>query len=178
MSYVHPKGHKQIMEMYGLFMVIWSVLEVVIEIAIIKQLGTGMVQGSIVTTGLGFKSRASILRSLLALDKKRHAQAISLINTVTQEAKRNTLVHGHIFVGDNKITFVKRTVDQELKSSVTTFTLPELTALVSLISNKVVKLQAMLDVPDADLTSFANIGRNLATKSATLHKPPNSTKTS
>jgi anti-sigma regulatory factor (Ser/Thr protein kinase) len=53
----------------------------------------------IITCGLNFQSRASILRSFLALDQKQESKdAIALINTITQEASRNAIIHGQVFV--------------------------------------------------------------------------------
>jgi len=53
---------------YGLFMLNWSLLESVIEVAIMKRLDLHPLEGAIITSSLGFQARANILKSFLALD--------------------------------------------------------------------------------------------------------------
>ncbi len=100
---------------YGLFMLNWSLLETVIEVAIMKRLELHPLEGAIVTSSLSFQARASILRSFLALDPKPEAkEAIKVINTTTQEASRNAIIHGQVFAEGETLSFVYRKVDQGL----------------------------------------------------------------
>jgi hypothetical protein len=83
---------------YGLFMLNWSLLETVLEVAIAKRVDLHPLEGNIVTASLGFQARASILRSFLALDTRQESKdAIKVIDTATQEANRNTIIHGQVF---------------------------------------------------------------------------------
>jgi hypothetical protein len=161
---------------YGLFMTTWAVLEVVIEVAITKQLGLDGTRGNIVTSGLQFERRASILRSLLALHGTTHAQAIKLITQITQDARRNTLTHGLVRVSQETLDFVKRETVNSLKATKITFTTVDLVAHVQKVNGSIMKLQELLGITDADLEEFSIIAENLANKSATSPKPPNSTK--
>jgi hypothetical protein len=89
-----------ILAAYGLFMVNWSLFETILEFAITKRAGLNAVEGNIVTAGLAFERRASILRGLLAMNNKPEG-AIKLINEITQEARRNSIIHGHVLIGDD-----------------------------------------------------------------------------
>jgi hypothetical protein len=152
-------------------MVAWSVLESVLEVAIMKQLGITEMQTAIITSSLGFKARASILSSLLALHNGTHTKAIKLLNQITQDAKRNALVHGHIFVGEHeKLTFVKADVSQRYRARRTTFSAADLIIHVQTLNTSVHALQVLLGVSDDELDSFAKIGFNASAKAN--EKPP------
>ncbi len=100
---------------YGLFMLNWSLLETVLEVAIAKRMDLHPLEGSIVTSSLGFQARASILRSFLALDASQESKdAIKEINSATQEASRNIIIHGQVFAEGESLTFVHRRVDQSI----------------------------------------------------------------
>jgi hypothetical protein len=99
---------------YGLFMLNWS-LETVLEVAIAKRVDVHPLEGNIITASLGFQARASILRSFLALDTRQESKdAIKVIDTATQEANRNTIIHGQVFAEGETLSFVHRKVDHEL----------------------------------------------------------------
>jgi hypothetical protein len=126
-----------------------------------------------------FERRASTLRGLLAMNKK-PSGAIELINDITQEAKRNSIIHGHVFIGQEgkTIIFVKRSVEQELKATKQEFDHNSLLARVGSLAQKVQQLQSLLEITDDELAEFTNIGQILANKSRTSPKPPGSTTTS
>jgi len=168
-----------ILAAYGLFMINWSLFESVLEAAIAKRVGLDVVEGNIVTAGLAFERRASILRGLLAMNNKPPG-AGKLINEITQEARRNSIIHGHVFVEEDgkKIIFVKRSVEQELKANKQEFDHVSMLAHARALREKIQKLQSLLEITEEDLSEFSNIGQSLANKSATSPKPPSSTKTS
>ena len=154
-------SHTKSLNAYGLFMVTWSILESVLEVAIMKQLGINEMQTAIVTSSLGFKARASILSSLLALHGDKHSETIKLLNQITQNAKRNTLVHGHIFVGEHeKLTFVKADASQRYRARRATFSAADLITHVQTLNSSIQSLQAFLGVTDDELNSFAKVGFN------------------
>jgi hypothetical protein len=100
---------------YGLFMLNWSLLETVLEVAIAKRVELHPLEGNIITASLGFQARASILRSFLALDTRQESKdAIKVIDTATTEANRNMIIHGQVFAEGETLSFVYRKVDHGL----------------------------------------------------------------
>ena len=159
--------HTQVIHAYGTFMVSWSVLESVLEVAIMKQLKISELQAAIVTSSLGFRARSTILSSLLNLHGDEYSEAVKVLNKITQNAKRNTFVHGHIFVGEQeKLTFVKADVNQKYRAKRVTLTAVELYLHVLEINSSVAVLQKLLAISDDELNSFAKIGFNASTTSA------------
>ena len=133
-------------------MLTWSVYEIVTEVAITKLLNLDNTRGSIVTSGLGQERRASILRSLLALEDTSH-KAIGLINKIGNDARRNTMIHGHVRVSDtdDSIKFVKRDTGQKLMASKVEFSATTLNDHWGSLNEQVKTLQSLLGVTDADI---------------------------
>jgi hypothetical protein len=160
---------------YGLFMLNWSLLETVLEVAIMKRLELHPLEGTIVTASLGFQARASILRSFLVLDASPESKdAIKVINTATQEANRNMIIHGQVFAEGETLSFVYRKVDQGLTAKRIKVDSTSMLQRASRLKESIIRLQSLLSISDDDLHEFGNIGQRLAIGSETLSNPPNS----
>jgi hypothetical protein len=166
-----------ILAAYGLFMVNWSLFEITLEVGIMKQVELHPVEGTIVTSGLQIERRASILRSLLAIHgEKKFKETIMLINQVVAQAKRNSIIHGHVFFGGDgkEIKFVQRNTDQKLTAKSVSFDAKAMLAHAASLREKIVSLQELLSISNSDLEEFAKVGLILTNKSETSHKQPNS----
>lgn len=149
---------------YGLFLVVWATFEAVLEVATMKLTGMEPAHAVIVSSGLGFERKASITRSLLALEGDKHAGSISLINKITQLAERNALVHGQIRIGSQSVTFVKRTTDQRLQTSEKRLSATEFAVKVGDLNALVAQLQATLGVTDDEMEAYSKTGLNFLKK--------------
>src|ERR1700733_3967869 len=137
---------------YGLFMINWSLLETVIEVAISKRVEMHPLEGSIMTASLGFQARASILRSLLALDASQEAKdAIKEINLATQEANRNLIIHGQVFAEGESLIFVHRKVDQSLTAKRVIVNSETMLQRASKLKESIMRIQSLLSIADDDL---------------------------
>jgi hypothetical protein len=165
-----------ILAAYGLFMVNWSLFEITLEVGIMKQVELHPVEGTIVTPGLQIERRASILRSLLAIHGEKFKETITLINQVVAQAKRNSIIHGHVFFGGDgkEIKFVQRNTDQKLTAKSVSFDAKAMLAHAASLREKIVRLQELLSISNSDLEEFAKVGLILTNKSETSHKQPNS----
>jgi hypothetical protein len=160
---------------YGLFMLNWSLLETVIEVAIAKRLELYPLEANIVTASLGFQSRVSILRSFLALDNRPEAkEALKVIETATNEANRNTIIHGQVFAEGETLSFVHRKVAHELTAKRITVDSDSMLERASKLKNSVIKLQSLLPVSDDEMHEFSKIGQIAAIKAETSPKAPSS----
>jgi hypothetical protein len=160
---------------YGLFMLNWSLLETVIEVAIAKRLELYPLEGNIVTASLGFQARANILRTFLALDTRQESKdAIKAIETAAQEANRNTIIHGQVFAEDENLSFVHRKVADGLTAKRVTVNSDSMLERASKLKDNTVRLQSLLAISDDDLREFSKIGQIAAIKAETSPRQPNS----
>jgi hypothetical protein len=160
---------------YGLFMLNWSLLETVLEVAIAKRVGLLSLEGSIITSSLGFQARASILRSFLALDNSQESKdAIKEINTATQEANRNIIIHGQVFAEGESLSFVHRRVDQSITAKRVIVDSATMLQRASKLKECIMRIQSLLSISDDDLHEFGNISQRLAISAETSPKPPSS----
>lgn len=139
----------KLLQMYGLFMATWSVLESVIQAAIMKELEVSPTKAVIITGKLQFNPRAQLLISLLKLREQPNQEAIKLLNKMEGFAHRNTIVHGLMVIGESdKLTFVKYEGGASMKQ---TFTPSDMLKHLEALGDRVIKLQNELDVRDSDI---------------------------
>lgn len=77
-----PHTHTQIIHLYGTFMIAWSVLEGVIQTAIMKELEVTPDRAIILTSGMQFRQRVAVLSSLLKLSQASREPAIALLRKI------------------------------------------------------------------------------------------------
>lgn len=127
-----------------------------------------MATANVVTSGLAFERRASILRSPLAGTGDGNKEAIALINQIAQGAKRNHLVHGMVSIGAKDghavLLFVKRMTDQRFTARVRVHTSESLRAVCKSIALKRARPQDLLGISPEDREAFSNIGLILSSK--------------
>jgi hypothetical protein len=144
-----PFAHSEVIRMYGLFMIAWSVLEAVIQTAIMKELELAPEKTIMITGKMQFHPRLQLLCPLLKLHGQKHKQAIELLNKFESFAHRNTIVHGLVIVGvPDQLTFVKYDGGASASRS---FTSAELTKHVVGLNDRVETLQKLLDISNADM---------------------------
>jgi len=160
----YSKFHTGTLAAYGLFMATWSLLEIVIEVAIAKQLSIGFLEGNIITSGMGYEQRASILRSLLARHSPEFDDVRALLTEVTRDARRNTMAHGHIRVSETTIEFIKRSTKERLTATKAEFSTVGMVQHLDVLNQRIKVIQSRLGVTDHDLEAFAKIGHHLTNK--------------
>jgi hypothetical protein len=96
---------------YGSFLQLWQTYEIVIEVAIMRQLGLSIRQASIVLNSLNFAAKSSILLALLKEDGERNKGAVSAITEAQTQAERNDFTHSFLaFRGDGSMSLIRRNV--------------------------------------------------------------------
>ncbi|TBU79352.1 hypothetical protein DNK06_13155 [Pseudomonas daroniae] len=161
--------HTRIIHLYGLFMITWSILESVVQAAIMKQLGGSPTKAVITTGKLQFHPRIQLLISLMKHNNNtRDEEAIKLLNKMEGFAHRNTIVHGLVIVGDpQKITFLKCDGAVSISQN---FTAENMTKHVLGLNERIEKLKNLLDVSDADTQLIADAALSLAKNSSNSEK--------
>jgi hypothetical protein len=164
-----PATHAQVIHLYGVFMVAWSVLEGVIQTAIMKELQISPQKAIIVTAGMQFRQRVAVLCSLLKLSSPDRDAAVALLRKIEKKGKRNMLVHGHIIVGvPGQLTFVKSSASEDtgLRTNKASFTAAELKRHILELKQESENLQTLLQVSDADIQQLVDTSLAEATRSA------------
>lgn len=151
---------RRLIESYGLFMVTWSVLETVIQAAVMKQLGIDATKTVIITGKMQFNPRLQILIYLLK-SSKASADLIKLLTKTESYAQRNVLVHGVIIVGDpRRLTFAKFDGGASIKRS---FTLQDFMKHVIGLNSRIEQIQKLLKIDDSDIQLIGKATLALAT---------------
>ncbi|WP_124664133.1 hypothetical protein [Burkholderia sp. Bp8998] len=144
-----PFQHTDVVFWYGMFMVTWSIVDSVVQTAIMKNLGIGATDAVILTGKMQFNPRVQLLCALLKREGDTHKDAIKLLNKTEGFAQRNTLVHGNIIVGvPGVLTFVKYDGGASTKQS---FSADDMLKHVHALNTRIVTLQQLLKIADADM---------------------------
>jgi hypothetical protein len=80
---------------YGSFIQLWQTYELMIEIAIMRQLRISVEENSIVCGGLNYSAKSAIILGLLKRDGTK-ANAVSALRTAQQTSERNNFIHSFL----------------------------------------------------------------------------------
>ena len=94
-----------------------------------------------------------------------------MLGQVTSTARRNVLLHGHTWIGDATLEFVKMDTDTQLEARIASFKPKDFHDLISSLAKMIDKLQGLVGVTEAEKTALATIGKSLASKSRKSGKP-------
>jgi len=147
-------------QMLGHFIMAWSAIEATIEIGIGKQLCTKPLETSIVTAGLMFRPRLSILMSLLNRDPVKNAEAIRLLKEVGDIEDRNDIMHSVIGGSASMIWFNRRKTKNTFTSKIEKYNQIRLNSTVLAILDLSDKLMKALGVTKEDYLSFFQDSHN------------------
>jgi hypothetical protein len=130
-------------------MVTWSIVETVVQAAIMKNLAIGATDAVIVTGKLQFTPRVQLLCALLKREGDTHKEAIKLLQKTEGFAQRNTMVHGNIVVGvPGVLTFIKYDGGASTKQS---FSAEGMTKHILALNTRIETLQGLLNITNADM---------------------------
>jgi hypothetical protein len=141
-------------EMLGQFIMAWALIEGVIEIGIGKQLGTRPLETSIVTAGLMFKARSSILMSLLNRHPQENVQALKLLKEIRKLEDRNDIMHGVIGGTQDHIWFNRRTTNEKFNSKIEKYDATRLSSTVLRYAHLSSQLMSALSIEIDDYLEF------------------------
>jgi hypothetical protein len=160
----------------GVFAVLWSKFDVLVDTANMKLLNLTPMQAAIVGPNLGFKAKLSILQSLLSLEPDKNKQTLSALADVTAIAGRNAIMHGHIDIGENWIEFVKIEVGPKISARQRRFEDDEFHDHLLALDAAMTKTQQLLGLSDSDLDIIEKIGKSLSSKPPTSPSAPSAKK--
>ena len=148
---------------YGKLLGAWGAFEVVIEVALMRELRLTPEEACITFASVGSGARFNILYALFnrrPSDKSK----ISLITEAVELAERNGLVHGFISANHSSdvFTFVRRDVKRELIVKPKIMTALQAQRHLHIFSNKVQEVQDRLAISDEDLIRYQRFVESLA----------------
>jgi hypothetical protein len=161
-------------EAYGLFFIFWQHFDETLEYIIYKEAKLTRTHAAIIVSGLGFERKASIARSLLALNNDKHKQIIAIINRIINNAERNMLVHGVLKLEGNDARFIKRTTDNSIKMKAKHLDRIELMRKVVSIMNDIDMLHKTYGITPEHAKSWERTTDKLLSRFSTSPKPPSS----
>jgi hypothetical protein len=150
----------KLVEMLGNFVLAWSLIESTIEIGIGKQLGTKPLETSIVTAGLMFRARSSILSSLLQRDPVKNADAIAVLKEIEKIEDRNDIMHSVIGGSANQIWFNRRKTQKRFSSKIEHYNQIRMNSTVLAVADLSTQLMAALGVSREDYLAFFQQSHN------------------
>jgi hypothetical protein len=140
---------------YGQFLGAWNSFDVLVEIALMRELRLTEKQACTVFASIGFGAKCHILGALL-IDTEEGKRKYSLILQVVQLAERNSFVHGFISVSDDakSFTLVRREVKGSLEIRPKIFTPLLMQKHLHIFGQKMEEAQSLFSITDADLIKY------------------------
>jgi hypothetical protein len=172
-----PKAQDTLMGL-GFFVMGWSILEATIEVAIAKQLRLAPVTGSIVTAGLQFKARATLLKGLLNRDPVKNAEALLILGQIMNRGERNDLIHSVIGWEGDELVFNRRKSDGSFKVKQIRHDRTSIMLLCVEFADLAEDLKRTLDIDDQSHVAYLQRAHKAANKARKSPSPPKSQTTS
>jgi hypothetical protein len=140
---------------YGNFLVFWSTFEIVVEVVIMRQLGTDPERTSIVCGGLGIGAKMAILCSLLNRTAG-NEKGVALFKEAQTLAERNSFAHGFFLVthATGGFELIKREVKDTYRARVKQFDADLMDTHSTEFIRKVEAIQRHFAVSEKDLHDY------------------------
>jgi hypothetical protein len=164
-----PSGHWQpadprLIEALGHFVMSWSLIESALEIGISKQLGLAPLESSIVTAGLQFRGRASILLSLLNRNSDNYVAAIKTVKNIQNIEDRNDVMHSVVGGSGSTIWFNRRKTGERFASKIEEYDHSRLLGAAFRCTDLATTLMSDLGICADDYRLFFQAAHNAANK--------------
>jgi hypothetical protein len=148
----------------GLFYSMWSANDITVDCAIGKLLKLPADETHLLTAGIDFNRRASLLRVLLNRSTlPRKPQIISALNTIQNESLRNVFAHSFLQSDETTVTFIERTRHGKYDPKKHPFTISAFRDHVHKFVDAAVAFQQELEITNEDMQAFANAAFNVKT---------------
>jgi hypothetical protein len=148
--------------MLGYFVMAWSLIEATIEVGIGKELAVPPLEASIVTAGLMFRGRASILMSLLNRNPLKNAEAIRFLKKIETIEDRNDIMHSVIGGSAEQIWFNRRKTKRTFASKIERYNQIRMNSVVLEVSELAGQLMHALKIDKNEYEKFFQKSHNAA----------------
>lgn len=156
----------------GRFIIAWATIESTMEVVIAKELGVDPVAGSIITSGLQFKSRAAVLSSLLSRDQVKNKEGLAILKEIRTIGDRNDILHSVIGGSKSVIWFNRRKNDPKFTSKIEKYDAERLESVTTHCANLAADMQICFGISTNDYVSFFQDAHNAVNSAPVSPKPP------
>jgi len=159
----------------GYFHSMWASLELVLCYGIGKFLKMPDEQCHVVTSGMEFGRKITLLRNVVyRSDDPQKQQIIGVLGKIQNESKRNVFAHSFITSDNNTVTFVERSRGGDYKVTRHEFSLAEFYGHVESFGTHAETLTYLLVPKYEDFQRFADAAFNAETSATKSPVPPSS----
>ena len=140
---------------YGTFLGAWSSFEVLVEVALMRELRLSVEEACITFASVGSGARFNILYSLLSR-RPEEAQKATIISEAVDLAERNGFAHGFLSVSEDgeEFTLVRRDVKKTLTVRPKNMTPLQMQRHAHVFYGKFEEAQKAFGITDADLIQY------------------------
>lgn len=159
----------------GAFYLVWSALELCLCYGIGKFLKIPDEDALILTSGMEFGRKITVLRNLIY--RSGHPQKstiLGLLGKIQNESKRNIFAHSFLTANDTVITFIERTRGGDYKVIRHEFTVKEFVDHVTEFGDVATALEKAIGVTMEEYQRFADAALSADTKATKSPVPPSS----
>jgi hypothetical protein len=155
---------------YGQFLGAWSSFEVLVEVALMRELRLTIEEACITFASIGSGARFNVLYSLLSQHGETHKVAI--ISEAVDLAERNGFAHGFISVSEDstEFTLVRRDVKRSLTVRPKKMTPLQMQRHAHIFYGKFEEAMKVFGITDTDLIEYQR-GVELLAKIPQAHPP-------
>jgi hypothetical protein len=154
-----PANEKTMVSL-GYFVQAWSLIESTMEVAIGKQLALPPLESSMITAGLQFRGKASLLLCLLERNSKKNRATIDAIKESMNITDRNDILHSVAGGSSTHIWFNRRKTDLKYSSKIVPYDAEKLLTLALRCSDISSKIMKNLGISKADYLLFFQESHN------------------
>lgn len=148
----------------GQFVQAWSLIESTMEVAIGKQLALPPLESSMITAGLQFRGKATLLLSLLERDRKKNRAIIEAVKDSMNITDRNDIFHSVPGRNQTNLWFNRRKTDATFSSKIVPYDADKLLRLSIRCAELCERITTNLGISQADYDSFFQEAHNKANK--------------
>jgi hypothetical protein len=165
--------HRDFVWFLGAFNATWASLELISSYGIYKFLKITAEETHILTSGMEFGRKLTLLRNLVyrSNDHKKK-DIIRLVSKIQNESKRNVFAHSFIISGPDTVTFVERSRGGDYAVTRHTYSLKSWADHCCAVARYASQLEQSLGVDKSELHSFAQAAFKADTKSTKSPDPP------
>lgn len=157
--------HPDFLHALGLFNGAWASLELMTSYGIGKFLKISFEEAHVLTSGMEFGRKATLLRNLVYRSDDQDKQAIiNLIGKIQNESKRNVFAHSYIISNPERVTFIDRSRGGDYVATEHSFSLWEFAEHVGSFTKTAGTLERAIVKDMAELHDFAKAALRANTK--------------
>jgi hypothetical protein len=145
----------------GTFHAVWALADLEVTYGIGQALNLSHAQTHVLTAGMEFGPKATILLNLISrADDTKKGQIIPAVRNLQNASLRNALAHGYLLSDRQTVSFIERKRGGEYKAKDNKFTKPEFIAHVRTLVANLDQLEEALGLDREKIIEFGSAALN------------------